>query len=161
VFVRYPGDETLSSGAARIARSNPRLRNFKLTFIPQALQVPLPFAVPYQAMLLALAYPSKCTGAYELTCDEHGLPLSLRGVERFSYQWPCSGTSTRTRNFTKDLRPKGYYVHGEKRRKSLMSLAFERSAAGEEMRLMLFCTFLVLLASCGIWVNAGREKAAR
>jgi len=33
-IVRYPGDETLTSGAAHIARSNPRLRNFKLTFIP-------------------------------------------------------------------------------------------------------------------------------
>ena len=35
----------------------------------------------------------------------------------------------------------------------MVSLAFERSAAGEEMRMLLFCTFLLLLASCGIWVN--------
>jgi hypothetical protein len=112
-------------------------------------------------MLLALAYPSKCTGTYELTCDEHDLPLSLHGVERCSYQWPWGlGTSTRTKSFTLDLRPKSY-IHGEKRRRSLMSLAFEQSAAGEEMRLILFCAFLVLLASCGIWVNAVREKAAQ
>ena len=112
-------------------------------------------------MLLTLAYPSKCTGAYELTCDEHDLPFSLRAVERFSYQWPWGlGTLTRTKNFRLDLRSKGYYIHGEKRRKRMMSLAFERSAAGEEMRLILFCTFLVLLASCGVWVKAVRENGA-
>ena len=111
-------------------------------------------------MLLTFAHPSKCTGAYELTCDEHDLPFSLRGVERFSYQWPWGlGMSTRTKNFKLYLRPKSY-THGEKRHKSLMSLAVERSAAGEEMRMLLFCTFLVLLASCGIWVKAMHEKAS-
>jgi hypothetical protein len=67
--------------------------------------------------------------------------------------------STRTKNFNMELRPKSY-THGGKRGKSLMSLAFERSVAGEEMRVLLFCAFLVLLASCGIWVKAMHEKAA-
>lgn len=36
--------------------------------------------------------------------------------------------------------------------KAVISLIFERSAAGEEMRMMLLCTFLALLA---LYANAG------
>ena len=157
-IVRCPGDETLSSGAARIARSNPRLRDFKLTFLSQALHVPFPFAIPYRAILLALAYPSKSTGSYQLTCDKHDLPLSLHGVEQYSYQWPWGlGTLTRIKTVALNLQPKNYN-HCGKRCKSLMSLVFERSVAGEEMRLILFCGFLVWLACCGIWANSVELK---
>ncbi|KAF8893410.1 hypothetical protein BD779DRAFT_1669709 [Infundibulicybe gibba] len=41
-IVKYPGDETLASGATRIAKSNPQLEKFSLTFIPPAYPLPLP-----------------------------------------------------------------------------------------------------------------------
>ena len=45
--------------------------------------------------------------------------------------------------------------------KAMICLIFERSAAGEEMRMMLFCAFLALLALCGTWANAGTTMEER
>lgn len=57
--------------------------------------------------------------------------------------------SSRTRKYRKDLRP-----HFPGRRaagvRGVMSLVFERSSAGEEIRVILFCAFLAFLAVCGI-----------
>jgi hypothetical protein len=79
-------------------------------------------------------------------------------VEHLSFDWPMGfGVSSRSRKYVKDLRP---YYSG--RRKSgflgILSLIFEQSSAGEEMRMILFCAFLALLAACGISVNGTNKQ---
>ncbi|KAF8971198.1 hypothetical protein BDZ97DRAFT_1788255 [Flammula alnicola] len=158
-IVRYPGDETLASGAARIARSNPRLHKFSLTFIPPVYPVPLPFSLPYRPF--PFPFPAHATGMFEVSCDQHGLPLSLSAVEHSRFVWPWGmGVSKRTRKYLQDLRPFSYPGRRKTGVRGLMGLVVERSSAGEEMRMILFCVFLAVLAGCGIVAN-GANKMAR
>lgn len=155
--MKYPGDETLACGAARIARNNPRLKNFTLTFIPPTYPLPLPFALPY----IPLPTPIRCSGSFTLSCDKHGLPLSLSALEDRQMIWPWGlGTSSSTKRYVNDLRP----LSSPGRRKGgiggLMNLALERTPAGEEMRMILFCGMLVCLAMWG-FMASGRNPGAR
>ena len=105
-----------------------------------------------------LPFPARVFGSFELSCDEHGLPLKLSAVEQLSFDWPWGlGVSSRSRKYIKDLRP----YSG--RRKSgflgILSLILEQSSAGEEMRMILFCAFLALLAACGILVNGINKRS--
>ena len=155
-IVKYPGDATLATGATRIAKNNPYLQNFSLTFIPPVYSVPFPFAMPHRPFFLP--FPARSFGSFELSCDEHGLPLRLSAVEHLTFDWPWGfGVSSRSRKYIKDLRP----YSG--RRKSgfigILSLIFEQSSAGEEMRMILFCTFLAFLAACGISVNGTHKRS--
>ncbi|KAH9484904.1 hypothetical protein JR316_0001806 [Psilocybe cubensis] len=155
-IVKYPGDETLVSGATRIAQSNPRLQTFSLTFIPPVYPVPLPFsfALPNRT-LIPFALPVRATGVFEVACDVHGLPLTLTGTEYCRFVWPLGlGVSTRTRKYSTDLRPMGY--PGRHRKTGVLgvlSLLVEGSSAGEEIRVLVFCAFLTVLAAFGIAVN--------
>lgn len=156
--VRYPGDETLAAGAARIARSNPHLGRFSLTFIPPVYPVPLPFALPYRPF--PLPFPARATGVFEVTLDEHGLPLSLAAVEHSRVVWPLGlGVSRRRRKYLKDLRPLGDPRRRKTGLKGILALVVEQSAAGDEMRMILFCAFLALLAGCGILANGAKASA--
>ncbi|PPQ71282.1 hypothetical protein CVT24_012336 [Panaeolus cyanescens] len=159
-IVKYPGDETLAEGATRIASSNPRLHTFSLTFIPPVYPVPLPFALPYRPFFGFLPFPSCASGLFEVSCDTHGLPLSLKAVEHSKFVWPWKlGVSTHTWRYVKDLRPAGYLARQKTGLRALGSLLFEKSSAGEEIRMLLFCTFLAVLAACGIVANSGGAKA--
>ncbi|KAL0956664.1 hypothetical protein HGRIS_002796 [Hohenbuehelia grisea] len=153
-IVKYPGDESISAGAARIARTHPRLQKFTLTFLPPTQPLPLPFAFP----LFQVLPPCEATGTYTLTCDQHGLPLSLTASEHYTRLWPWGlGASTTTRKYTRYLRPPGYPSDARRKRRTraLMDLVFERSSAGEEMRMILFCAMLVGLA---IWGFASSRR---
>ncbi|KAF9568171.1 hypothetical protein CPC08DRAFT_679732 [Agrocybe pediades] len=156
-IVKYPGDETLSSGAARIARCNPRLHKFSLTFIPPVYPVPLPFSLPYRQF--SFPFPVRATGIFDVTCDHHGLPLCMAATEHSRFVWPLGiGVTTRTRKYRKDLRPMGLPGMRRKGVRGLLNLLVERSSAGEELRMILFIGFLAFLAGCGIALNdAGRN----
>ncbi|KAI3609467.1 hypothetical protein WG66_001240 [Moniliophthora roreri] len=149
-IVRYPGDENLAAGAARIAMANPRLENFTLTFLPMKYPISLPFSMS----LFLFTLRTKASGSFTLTCDNHGLPLTLRAFERRRLVWPMGlGCSYRTKRYTSDLRPAGSPSRSKKGLKGFMSLLSENSAAGEELRMIAFCAFLVCLAVWGFLVN--------
>jgi len=40
-----------------------------------------------------------------------------------------------------------------------MNLVFERSSAGEEIRVILFCAFLAILAVCGIVADGVNNRS--
>ncbi|KAG5650890.1 hypothetical protein H0H81_010651 [Sphagnurus paluster] len=157
--VKYPGDETLSSGAARIAKANPRLTKFSLTFIPPTYPFSLPFSVPF----LPIPFPARATGSFELTCDRHGLPLTLLGFEHFRFVWPWGlGVTKSTRRLVCDLRPLS--APGRRRKTgwhAVLGLMLERSPAGEEMRMIVFCGLLVSLAVWGFAANRSGSAAVR
>lgn len=153
-IVKYPGDGALSTGAARIAKINPRLKTFSLTFIPPTYPLPIPFSIPY----LPVPFRARASGSFTLACDDHGLPLSLLARESSRFVWPWGlGVSSRTKKYTWDLRP----LSSPSRRKDGMggatSLLFERSPAGEEMRVIVFCGLLVGLSLWGFFVLGCRQ----
>ncbi|KDR74977.1 hypothetical protein GALMADRAFT_98043 [Galerina marginata CBS 339.88] len=157
-IVKYPGDETLASGATRIAKSNPRLQKFSLTFIPPVYPVPLPFSITYRPF--PFSFPARATGFFEVSCDHHGLPLSLSAVEHSTFVWPWGmGVSSRSRKYWRDLRPVGYLSRRKTGFRGFLHLMVERSSAGEEMRMILFCAFLGFLAGCGVALNGGSNRS--
>ncbi|KAG5647179.1 hypothetical protein DXG03_001138 [Asterophora parasitica] len=168
-IVKYPGDEPLSAGAARIARANPQLTNFSLTFIPPTYPLPLPFSLfsvfslphfPY--LPFPLRTEATATGAFELTTDHHGLPLTLMGFEHFRIIWPWGlGSSSSSRRSTRDLRPPGAPGRRKKGWRGVAGLLVERSAAGEEMRMILFCGLLVSLAVWGFASDSDKGELVK
>lgn len=157
--MKYPGDETLVSGATRIARSNPRLQKFSLTFIPPVYPVPLPFSLPYRPF--PFTFPARSTGLFEVSCDDHGLPLSLSALEYSTYIWPLGlGISDRTRKYTIDLRPASYPGRRKTGLRGFACLLVEASSAGEEIRVMMFCALLIVLAACGIVANGSGDRSS-
>jgi hypothetical protein len=154
--IKYPGDENLAAGATRIAMTNPRIQDFSLTFLPP----PYPFGFPFPVLMFIpfLPFRSRDSGSFTLTCDKHGLPQTLRGLERRRLLWPFGlGQSHRTRKYTNDLRPASSPSRRRTGLKGILGLFSERSSAGEEMRIMVFCAMLVLLAIWGFWVGSAHE----
>jgi len=151
-IVKYPGDENLAAGAARIALTNPRIQDFSLTFLPPIY----PFGFPFPLIsFLPFSMRSRDSGSFTLTCDRHGLPQTLRGFERRRLIWPFGlGQSYRTRSYNRDLRPAGSPGRSKEGMKGMLTLLSENSPAGEEMRMMALCGLLVFLAMWGFW--AGR-----
>ncbi|KAI0374110.1 hypothetical protein BV20DRAFT_1049515 [Pilatotrama ljubarskyi] len=76
-LVRMPGEEPMHVGAARIALANPRLKFFTIAFIP----------AHHQSTPDAPAPPLE-RGAFELTCDTHGIPVCLHVAHWHSGPWP-------------------------------------------------------------------------
>ncbi|KAF9448216.1 hypothetical protein P691DRAFT_801101 [Macrolepiota fuliginosa MF-IS2] len=197
-IVKYPGDETLASGAVRIAQSNPRLQKFSLTFIPPLYPPPFPFAwgpdvpagadgapihlgagigavgsvmAPIQPFSISLSFlplpKYACTsGIFSLLTDTHGLPLTLQAVETSRVMWPLGlGETVRTKKYESELGPygrrrggRGGFGRGVGGLRGLIGLAFERSSAGEEVRMILFCVALVVLAAWGFVVGGRRGR---
>lgn len=156
-IVRYPGGESLSAGAERIALTNPRLEKFSLTFLPPTYPLPLPFAIP----LLPFPLRMRDTGSFTLTCDKHGLPMTLRAFERRRLIWPLGlGYSSRTKRYVRDLRPAGAPGRRKPGLEGLLNLLLDNSSAGEELRMILFCAFLVCLALWGFFAN-GKPRNRR
>lgn len=121
--------------------------------------VSLPYAIPYRH--IPFPFPGRSVGVFEVACDEHGLPAILSGAEYFRFVWPWGlGVSKRTKRYSKDLRPLGYPGGRKMSWKGFATLLVERSAAGQETRIIVFCAFLALLALMGVIVNAasGRMK---
>ncbi|KAL0574490.1 hypothetical protein V5O48_007465 [Marasmius crinis-equi] len=147
-IVRYPGDENLASGAARIAVANPRLEKFTLTFLPMERPASFPFYVSFKRFSLG----TKTSGSFTLMCNDHGLPITLTAYEKSRFVWPMGlGYSCRKKRYIIDLRPAGSPSRGKKGFASLLS---ESSAAGQELRVMVFCGFLVCLAMLGLLVKS-------
>ncbi|KAG6832838.1 hypothetical protein H0H87_000192 [Tephrocybe sp. NHM501043] len=152
-IVKYPGDESIASGAVRIAKANPRLTKFNLTFIPPTYPLPLPFALPHPPF----PFPIHSTGSFQLTTDRHGLPHTLVGLEHFRLIWPWGlGVSSSSRRYVCDLHPLSAPGRRKNGWRGVLSLLTESSAAGEEMRMIVFCGLLVSLAVWGY--SAHRTK---
>lgn len=153
-IVKYPGDESLSAGAVRIAKNNPRLSQFVLTFISPTYPLPLPFALPFFGLLLP--FVSHASGSFKLATDYHGLPLSLAAQEQSRIIWPWGfGSSLRSKKYISDLRPLSSPARQKSGMRGVLSLVCERSSAGEEIRMIIFCALLVSLAVWGFIVNQG------
>lgn len=135
-IVKVPGDETMQSGATRIALSNPRLARFRIAYIPAyRLQAGRAFRRPEALQ----------EGRFMIHCDTHSLPITLYAFETWRR---FGGLGKRVfRRSVVELRPCG---HPEAARKSWPELLMERSPAGEETRLLMLSASLLLLAAWGI-----------
>ncbi|EIW83192.1 hypothetical protein CONPUDRAFT_89162 [Coniophora puteana RWD-64-598 SS2] len=162
-LVRHNYEEPLLTCAINIARSNPRLSYININFIPPCVTLPLPLPTSFTHSPPETHLPPDFveSGSYTLSTDEHGLPTALACVERRA-TLPLLGidvsrtgwlaqvggrilAAPRTRRFTVDLQPKKPW-------RGYGSLLVERSAAGEEVRLL---TVLVSLASLSVWGYVG------
>jgi len=159
-IVRYSGDETLASGAVHIAKSNPRLKRFSLTFIPPLYPVSLPFSFAFRPLSLVTPFIARDSGTFDLDTDTHGLPLRIHAVEQTTLVWPWGlGVSKRTRNYITDLRPRSIAKPPRMGLSGFCDLLFEKSSAGEDARMMTFCTALVCFAVWGFVVaGSGRGQ---
>ncbi|KAJ7079081.1 hypothetical protein B0H15DRAFT_520463 [Mycena belliarum] len=143
------GDLTLAAAGTRIARANPRLRSFKLTFVPPSHPQALP-----RRPFFPFPRTQKASATFTLVCDAHGLPAALRVRETASTVWPWSFRPARhTECYTLDLRPPGAPGRMRPGFSGILDILFESSAAGEEMRMFVFCSFLVCFA--GVFVVKG------
>ncbi|KAH0827995.1 hypothetical protein J3R83DRAFT_3638 [Lanmaoa asiatica] len=160
-LVRSQHEVPLSACAATIAHTLPRLRAFSITFIPPDFPLPLYFGSEIGRTSGDPGHPYTETGKYILRTDEHGLPTSVACTEHRSSRWLLSslesfpviptisfGNSSRKANtkikrysYTLDLHP------GAKKQCGL-GLVFERSAAGEETRILVV---LMSLTGLALW----------
>ena len=133
--VKVPGEETMQAGAVRIALSNPRLTRFQIAFLPANTNIRRSYAPPRPIE----------QGKYFPVCDDHGIPVSLVAWETW-YRFGGFGAKM-TRRSVCELRPSG---HPDATRKGWKQLVFEKSPAGEEARLLVFSSWLLILAVWGI-----------
>ncbi|KIK98480.1 hypothetical protein PAXRUDRAFT_31160 [Paxillus rubicundulus Ve08.2h10] len=166
-LVRSRHEEPLSTCAALIARSNPRLYTFSITFIPPELSLPLSLGVEIGRTSGDPGHHYAETGNYVLRTDGHGLPTAVTCTERRTsrslFSWLPTfpiplvvpiisfGSTPRTTSqgmmkycYTLDLRP------GTKKHNGL-GLVLERSAAGEEVRVLIVLMSLTGLALWGFF----------
>lgn len=123
---------------------------------------------PFSISLSFLPLPKYVctTGLFSLLTDTHGLPLMLQGVETSRVVWPWSlGETVRVKKYETELGPfgrrrggRGGFGRGIGGIRGLVGLAFERSSAGEEVRMILFCMALVVLAAWGFAVGGRRGR---
>ncbi|KAJ7495996.1 hypothetical protein B0H11DRAFT_1857263 [Mycena galericulata] len=134
------GDLSLAAAGARIARANPRLRSFTLAFVPPSYPHPLPHRPLYP-----FPRTKKSSATFTLLCDAHDLPTALRVRESATTVWPWGiGATRHVRRHTLDLRPPG--APGRQTKGGVLGIMLENSAAGEEMRMFVFCSLLVCFA---------------
>lgn len=207
-IVKFPGDASLATNAVLLARTNPRLSAFTITYIPSNTRVPtLSSGSPG-----GVAHSYLRSGTFTMVPDEHGLPVCLLAVERsmsfWGSYWPlgailelaCGPYRGTLRRYRIDLRPGP--ASGRRRCQSnanqnkgqgpsakasdlgwgwrwrmkegrvcagvrefvaeFMELVRERSAAGEELRMVLFLVVLVVLAVWAfLFVESGRALGGR
>lgn len=145
-IVPSPGEDGLPTCGARLVRASPRLTSFELAFLARATSGSV-----------------RAHAKFALATDAHGLPLALHVVERrprrLRWLWVSLhawlGTwldmslrlqTESVRSITLDMRPAG--APGT-RRAPLLALVLERSPAGEEARLLLFCAALLVVVVWG------------
>jgi len=148
-IVPSPGEASLRTSGARLVRASPRLESFDLIFLPRTpsstFSLPTPtLPIPRSRPSSQLEYhPMRAQALFSLSTDAHGLPLALHVVERCAHLfWP--GVSVR--RSTIDMRPAG--APGT-HRPPLLALVLERSPAGEEARLLLFCAVVLTVVVWG------------
>ncbi|KAL4078558.1 hypothetical protein V8B97DRAFT_1865841 [Scleroderma yunnanense] len=164
-LVRSRHEEPLPACAALIARLNPQLRTFCITFISPTLPLPIPLSTEICVNGGEPSHPYEESGSYVLGTDEHGLPLSITCTERssrpFSFSLPTlripmllssivSGGTPRLHNRNKKKHK--YTIDLCPRAKKGLGVIFERSAAGEEMRVLLL---LLSLGGVALWLFFG------
>ncbi|OAX37349.1 hypothetical protein K503DRAFT_719896 [Rhizopogon vinicolor AM-OR11-026] len=153
-------EDSLRDCASQIAHANPRLHLFTLIFIPAWL--------PLSHTPVNFGFYDE-SGNYVIRTDEHGHPHSLSCTERrpalrLPFRFPSipiplavprlsfspftsrppfllKEMNMKTQHFLLDLRP-------GKRKRGGLGLVLERSAAGEEARMM---TVLVALSGLALW----------
>ncbi|KAH8828356.1 hypothetical protein DL96DRAFT_1602848 [Flagelloscypha sp. PMI_526] len=127
MIVRYPGDMGLREGAV------------------------LPGAPDTTIQAASSTSKASSTGFFAVTTDAYGLPLSLNARIQSKWIWPWGlGETLQTKRYRSDLRPSGTPGAQEN---GVISLFFERSSAGEEIRMYALCGALMVLAVCGFWTG--------
>lgn len=90
----------------------------------------------------------------------------LQANETSRVVWPWGlGETVRTKKYETELGPfgrlrggRGGFGRGVGGIRGLIGLAFERSSAGEEVRMILFCMALVILAAWGFAIGGRRGR---
>lgn len=136
-LVKMPGEESMQAGAVRIALGNPRLTRFKIAFLQSGSVLRRLMVGPAPRVLEQ--------GQFVPVHDAHGIPVGLLACE----SWRRFGGfgAHMTRRTVYELRPSG---HPDAVRKGWRALLFEKSPAGEEVRLLVFSCWLLILALWGI-----------
>lgn len=138
---------SLRTSGARLVRASPRLESFELVFLARTptrtFSLPTPTLSISSSQSQQHFYPMRAQALFSLSTDAHGLPLTLHVVERRARLfWPADSV----RRSTIDMRPAG--APGT-HRPPLLALVLERSPAGEEARLLLFCAVLLSVVVWG------------
>jgi len=181
--VKVPGDESMADGAVRIARSNPGLRRFSIRYVPRNYyDQPAPH-LPRTADQLTSIFGFRSfleIGKFELTCDRHGLPVTLYGrewKERLRLDgwtsWASSLISlpveltsrlNSTVRLLSGLRGMGGFTrlvkryerdmrppgHPGVRKLGFAELMVDGGAAGKELRMLVFSMALVVISTGAI-----------
>ena len=181
--VKVPGDESMADGAVRIARSNPGLRHFSIRYIPRNYyDQPAPH-LPRHTDHFTSIFEFRTSleiGKFDLTCDRHGLPVTLYGrewKERLRLDgWSSrasslvllpiglasrvgssirslsglSGVNRFTRLVKRYERDMRPPGHPGVRRLGFMELMMDRGAAGRELRMLVFSMALVVISTGAI-----------
>jgi len=80
-------------------------------------------------------------------CDAHDLPVALRARESDTTVWPWGfGATRRVRRYMIDLRPPGALGRRSTGARGVLGILVESSAAGEDLRMFVFCSLLVCFA---------------
>lgn len=180
--VKVPGDESMVDGAVRIARSNPGLKQFTIRYIPRNYyDQPASHQPLIAGQLTSMFELQTCLeiGKFELTCDTHGLPVTLYGrewKERLELNgwtsWTSSlisfpieftsrvrslsglsglnGFSRLVKRYERDMRPPG---HPGVRKLGFTELMVDGGAAGRELRMLVFSMALVVISTGAILVK--------
>ncbi|CAK5281631.1 unnamed protein product [Mycena citricolor] len=131
------GDMSISAAGSRIVRSNPRLHHLSLSFVHSGY----PHALPRRSWLLFLIPRLvEANATFSIERDQFGLPETLGIHERRTTVWPWRGLVHQSKVSAQDLRP------STAANRNVVRILFERSAAGEEMRMIVFCSMLVCFA---------------
>jgi hypothetical protein len=184
--VKVPGDESMSDGAVRIARANPRLREFSIRYIPRNYNdqsAPhLPRTTDQPTSIFEFRRFLEI-GKFELTCDGHGLPVTLYGrewKERLKLEgwtsWTSSlvllpveltarmgsgirslsrvnGANGFTRLVKRYQRDMRPPGHPGVTKLGLVQLMVDGGAAGRELRMLVFSMALVVISTGAIFVQ--------
>lgn len=111
----------MCEGATRVARLNPRVNSFAISYI----------GVGDTRVVEK--------GEFELSCDDHGLPVSLFTRHRRLHRVWGSGM----RSYRCELRPAG---HPGLATMSWIDLALDKGHAGREFRMLTLCILLVFIS---------------
>lgn len=176
----------MSDGAVRIARANPRLREFSIRYIPRNYydqSAPhLPRTTDQPTSIFEFRRFLEI-GKFELTCDGHGLPVTLYGrewKERLKLEgwtsWTSSlvllpveltarmgsgirslsrlnGANGLTRLVKRYQRDMRPPGHPGVTKLGLIQLMVDGGAAGKELRMLVFSMALVVISTGAIFVQ--------
>lgn len=164
-LVRSQHEDSLPSCAATIAHALPRLHAFSITFVPPDFPLPLYFGSEIGRTSGDPGHPYTATGNYVLKTDEHGLPTSVACTEHRSsrsllsslepFLVPLVAPSISFSSLSREGNPKKIKrynytldLHPRAKKQCGLGLLFERSAAGEEMRVLVV---LMSLTGLALW----------